>query len=60
MHFSGDVKKNCCFESFGKFIGKPCKSSATFKQFEMTNHPPITVLKTDSTANVFRDYSENL
>ena len=58
MYFSGAGKKNFCFESFAKFLGKPF-SSDTFKQFEMSSRPPITVLKIDSTANGSCDFSEN-
>ena len=46
LTFLTGCSKNGCFTSFRKFPGKQTK------QFELSNLPPITILKTDYITNV--------
>ena len=59
--FQGMFGKNCCFESlnFRRLYRRTSFSKDPFRQFELSNWSPATILKTDSTSNFSCEISEN-
>lgn len=59
MYFSVDPRQNV-FLKISEDNQKNVFSGVLFEQFELSNLPPITMLKADSTENISCECSENL